>query len=1028
MRPSHTLRLVALLFVFITVSAHAEDKRADEMPALAAKSIAVTPAHPEPEEAAVVVLTIENSSAPVENVEVVFYANGEALASRIVNLDTGRATVSVPWMPKSVGKTTLVATVDPRQLLIETNRFDNTHARDVITSIAPAVDADFALTGMDMLAPADGPGRIRVIAGNEGSISASAPLVIRRNGEAAIVVDTGVIEAGKSTTLEVPWSDPERGAISAEVNPRWSSREPSSKNNTLAASAGTEGVDLRIEQLAFHTLQYEEDRTRRIGVHFRIVNDGAQSVTKPFRTRIDPGAVDKDGKLVPAYVSTDALPAGGTVYVSHIFESAPGEFALTADADVDNSVAEADEKNNTAAKEYHNPAPDPDRWVNIGPRRVIDTGRWYGWSSSTGRLSTLAIDPTAPSTMYVGAQLSGVWKTVDGGANWISLAESATVRVAALALEPGNPSRVFLVTPSDGVLRSDNAGTSWTQISDDNLAAVIHAGGGLLINPAAPNQMVVSSDDGIYRSEDGGVSWILVLSGGACKNLMRRAHNGALYATLFHKTDPGPAGVYESFNWGANWRLVRGCPGGALPSGDANTLIRVAASGWQQYVGYTLGDTFRLFRPGNLGCSIGGEGDSFWDCIWAPDSDPSKHIWSGLYADPSNANKLFATGTYMYRSTNGGSDFSTISGLTASGSAHSDHHQLVFHPTVPSTVFTLTDGGIYRSTNGGGSGSWVHIGDGITNVEFYDGAVAPTDASLLIGGTQDNGNLKGTAGNAVWSEIRGGDGATVDFDPTNSSIMYTMAQRANSIQRSTNGGAGFSPAANGLPTGTQCDNLHFQVHPSRPATLVASCGLLYRTTNSGSNWSILFGPLTNVIVRSAIDGPADIYYAGSNSGEIFVGPGGASWRTIFEHPSDFPLTDLELDLADPSRLYASFDSRGVQEGRIVRLVRNPATGNFTAQDITGDLPLNRLVQTIAIDKNRPSTLYVGTERGVFQGRSTEHGMKWFWRPYNNGLPLADVRDLEVHPVTGIMRAFTHGRSAFEVTTSKGTGGGDEVND
>jgi hypothetical protein len=50
---------------------------------------------------------------------------------------------------------------------------------------------------------------------------------------------------------------------------------------------------------------------------------------------------------------------------------------------------------------------------------------------------------------------------------------------------------------------------------------------------------------------------------------------------------------------------------------------------------------------------------------------------------------------------------------------------------------------------------------------------------------------------------------------------------------------------------------------------------------------------------------------------------------------------------------------------------------------------------------------------------------WFWRPYNNGMPPADVRDLEVHPSTGIMRAFTYGRSAFEVTTSH-DGGGDEV--
>jgi hypothetical protein len=45
------------------------------------------------------------------------------------------------------------------------------------------------------------------------------------------------------------------------------------------------------------------------------------------------------------------------------------------------------------------------------------------------------------------------------------------------------------------------------------------------------------------------------------------------------------------------------------------------------------------------------------------------------------------------------------------------------------------------------------------------------------------------------------------------------------------------------------------------------------------------------------------------------------------------------------------------------------------------------------------------------------GNTWFWVPYTNGLPAtADVRDLEVHPGTGVMRAATFGRSAFEVNT------------
>lgn len=1010
------IKMVATV-LFFALSAAAEEKRSDEMPALTAKSLTVTPAYPQPEEQAEVVLTIENTSAaPPEEVEVLFYANGEVLASRSVKINAlSSTTVSVPWMPKSAGTTTLVAKVDPRQVLDERDRYDNAFVLDVVASAPPAVEADFALTAIEVLAPAGSPGVLRIDVANEGTVAASAPLVIRRNGEPVHVGDTGLIEAGKSTSIEVPWSDPDRGKMSAEVNPRWAAAEPNWKNNTVAASAATEDADLRIEQLAFHALQEEEKQPRRIGIHFRIVNVGAKDVTRPFRTRIEPGAVDKDGKLIPAYVDTASLPAGGTVYVSHIFESAPDQFTVNAEADAEKEVAEADELNNLEVKDFYNDlTPDRDRWINIGPRRILN-----GDTGATGRLSTMAIDPTQPSTMYVGAQLSGVWKTTNGGASWVPLGESATVRVAALALAPDDPSQVYLVTPNDGVLRSDDAGASWTWISRTNFAAMVHAGSALLINPAAPNEMVVSSAMGAFRSSDGGVNWTWTLSGGACTSLIRMSANGRLYAALRNDDVANRAGVYESVNWGASWSLVPDCSSGALPTADANANIRLAASGSRLFVSYQWGGdpvTFRLFRSTSLTC--GSVAGPTFEAAWQPDADTAFGLWSGLWADPANSSNLYMTGTRFWRSTDAGSSFSVSA--APSGNAHADHHQVGIDPLTRSRIYSLTDGGIYRSENRGASGSWVQLGDGITNVEFYDGVAASTNASLVIGGTQDNGTLKTSVGNLVWPMIKDGDGGTVDIDPQNPSIMYAMHQYVNSVSRSTDEGGSFSLITNGLVQGSLCFNLHFQVHPNQPETLALSCLGVWRTTSSGATWSLFFvPPTTDHAVRTAIDGPADTMYMGTNAGDLFMKPSSGSWRPIFEQENNLVVTDLEINTADPSRLYASFNAWGA--GRVIRLVRSPMTGEFTPRDITSDLPFGLIVRTIAIDRNYPLTIYAGTDRGVYQGRSTDHGLSWFWRPYNNGMPPADVRDLEVHPVTGIMRAFTHGRSAFQVTTSKWTG-------
>ena len=65
----------------------------------------------------------------------------------------------------------------------------------------------------------------------------------------------------------------------------------------------------------------------------------------------------------------------------------------------------------------------------------------------------------------------------------------------------------------------------------------------------------------------------------------------------------------------------------------------------------------------------------------------------------------------------------------------------------------------------------------------------------------------------------------------------------------------------------------------------------------------------------------------------------------------------------------------------------------------------------------PFTIYAGTSQGVFRARSTDDGVTWTRTPYVNGMPaVTDIRDLEVHPVTGVLRAASFGRGAFEVNT------------
>jgi hypothetical protein len=584
---------------------------------------------------------------------------------------------------------------------------------------------------------------------------------------------------------------------------------------------------------------------------------------------------------------------------------------------------------------------------------------------------------------------------------------------------------VYLVTPADGVFRSEDAGASWSQISTTDLSAIVH-GGVLLINPGNTSDLLVASDDGVYRSLDGGASWTLTLSGGPATGLVRVPTNSrTIYAAIRHETDVNLAGVFRSFDSGGTWRAVEGCPGGRLPATDANTTIRLAVSGSQVFASFRASDplAFTLFRTTGIGCSIGGQTESSWEAGWKPTGTIDGQaipavLWSGLWADPTDADNLYLGGTFFWRSTNNGGSFSRTSGLGGSGaSAHVDHHNVATDPQTPSVIYTLNDGGIFRSPSRGASETFSLVGNGIANVEFYDHVSAPTEANLTIGGTQDNGTMKVTVGEGtVWKMIFGGDGATVDVDWTDPKVMYAMNQYASSIARSSNSGGSFSNAASGLPTGATCFNLHFQVHPRFPATLLTSCTNVFRTVDSGGSWTpIATPPMGSAFTRTAIDGPADVYYAGTNFGRIFQAPGGAAWTNVFVHPTSMGVTDIEIDEDNRTVLYASFGGQG--GGRVFRLVRTASTPPaFAARDITSDLPAGKNVRSVAIDRNHPLTIFAGTDRGVFRGRSADGGKTWFWQPYTNGMPDADVRDLEVHPGTGVMRAATFGRSAFEVNT------------
>src|SRR5438477_483300 len=63
-------------------------------------------------------------------------------------------------------------------------------------------------------------------------------------------------------------------------------------------------------------------------------------------------------------------------------------------------------------------------WTAIGPA-PIPNGQTTPVSAVSGRVSAIAVHPTNPNIVYVGAAQGGVYRSLDGGATWTELMANA---------------------------------------------------------------------------------------------------------------------------------------------------------------------------------------------------------------------------------------------------------------------------------------------------------------------------------------------------------------------------------------------------------------------------------------------------------------------------------------------------------------------------------------------------------------------------------------------------------------------------
>ncbi|HWR33362.1 MAG TPA: PKD domain-containing protein [Chitinophagaceae bacterium] len=627
-------------------------------------------------------------------------------------------------------------------------------------------------------------------------------------------------------------------------------------------------------------------------------------------------------------------------------------------------------------------------WVPLGPS---GWNRTSSWNPGTGRLTHLAIHPSNEQIIYVCSPGGGIWKTTNGGTNWAPLVDmnSTWMNVFALTIDPSNQNIIYAgMANSVGIIKSSDAGTSWAPAGAGPSGTVRK----ILIHPATPNIVFAAASNGIWRSTNGGTNWSQVHSGSKEDIEFKPDDLNIMYAS--------GNDVYRSTDNGVSWTPV-GAAQGITNTG--RTLVSVSAANPNiVYAVQASGSLFgRMYRSTDAGLNfittvVGnpGSGTNYFGYETNGTGTSGQATYDmGMDISPVNADDIYIAGIICWRSTNGGTSFTALTAWSypnSLGYNHADVHGLYW---INSTLYSVSDGGIYKSTDNGDN--WTDLSTGLGIRQFYRFSNSQTNANVITGGAQDNGSAARQS-SGTWVDWLGADGMEGLVSPTNHLNLWGTSQNG-SIYRSTNGGNSYS----GLPRPSAGQWVTpIWIHPANETILYGGWTGVYKSTNSGSSWTDISGGIITTTLSDIAVAQSDPNYIYASTGStLYVTTNdGASWTTRIAPAT---INDICIDPQTPTKIWIACNST---TNRV--MVSTDAGATFTT--VSSNLP-SIVARTVVVDDNTPRTIYVGMNIGVFYKLEPDAN----WTNYSDNLPLVAINELEIQKATGKIRVATYGRSIWE---------------
>ncbi len=668
-------------------------------------------------------------------------------------------------------------------------------------------------------------------------------------------------------------------------------------------------------------------------------------------------------------------------------------------------------------------------WRTIGPHNI------------GGRTLTIAFNPQNPNTIYAGSASGGLWKTKSAGIgpdawNYVSTG-FPVLGVSSIAITPEDSNTIYIGTGEVysyqnssggisvretrgsygiGILKTTDGGVSWSKSLDWSY----HQQRGIQVvklNPQNSSIIWAGTTEGTYKSTDAGVSWSRVNSTIMVTDLAINPDDTNIVFIACGNFESTGHGIYRTTDGGSSWiKLTQGLP--STFGGKAHLSIYPS---YPSIIFASIGNG-HTGGAGSWLCRSDNNGDS-WTIVSIEDYASFQGWFShDVCVHPSDSNIVFAVGLDIWKSTSGGTNLVRKSDRTvkywgripAGGNegppeySHADHHDLVFHPFNPDIIYFATDGGIFRTTDGGET--FEGRNGGYQTTQFYPGfSSSPLDSTFALGGKQDNGTSI-YDGQLAWIKALNADGSWSAINSSNDTVIYASWQRLT-IQKSTDRGLNWSNISPPLG-GTSGFIAPYVLGINDPEVIYAGRSHVYKSTNGGITWRLTNSNLEldgNPVLSIAVSySNSDVVYATTAPVSVRAGifrttNGGLIWENITGTVPDRYPVDVAVDPNDDSIVYVVFSGFGSSH-----LFKSSDGGNnwFDIGVSLPDIPTS----AIAIDPDFPDHLYIGNDIGVYV--SIDGGNSW--ATFQEGLPDAViVMDLSVSPLNRKLRVATHGNGVYE---------------